>query len=61
MRLDRYADVPEKRLLFHRHVLQHVLEAKECEEDVTDMAILRRYRCFFGPPDHDDDHNHGWD
>jgi len=60
MRLNRYADVPEKRLLFHRRVLQHVLEAKGCEENVTDMAILRRYVYFFAPEDHEDYHSHGW-
>ena len=26
----------------------------------ANIAILRRYRCFFGPPGHEDDHNHGW-
>ena len=32
-----------------------------CGGQWANIAILRRYRCFSGPPGHEDDHNHGWD
>lgn len=41
--------------------LLHVFETHPRRLDAggRNIALLRRYRCFFGPPYHEDYHNHG--
>ena len=35
-------------------------EGRRVEAGVANIAILRRYECFFTPPEHEHYHNHGW-